>query len=170
MKNKLTHKQTVATNKRTRENAIYKRNQKRGVTELIASMEKWKQTKSDEDYLALLLKIFEAIYEEIEEGGSYRYLIYDRLGLGPDAYQALYPVGMNITNALHELCSSSNDLYAAAELLREYDATDSTGEDSTKKMKCEELLDKLRGVLYGEALGENTPTSHTAAPGWSKMS
>ena len=151
MKSKLTHKQIVAANKRNREDNLYKRNQKRGVAELIASVEKWKQTKSDEAYLALLLKIFEAIYDEIEEGGSYRYLIYDRLGLGPDAYQALYPVGMNITNALFELRSESNDLHAAKELMREHDALLKDSE----LCKTVKMLDKLRNILYGEAWEEN---------------
>lgn len=35
------------------------------------------------------------------DGGSFRYLIYERLGFGPDAYVPLYDAGgMNITNEL----------------------------------------------------------------------
>jgi len=38
------------------------------------------------------------IVEHAREGGSYRYLIYDRLGFGPEAYVPLCSDGMTISN------------------------------------------------------------------------
>jgi hypothetical protein len=42
--------------------------------------------------------VMKHIVEHAEEGGSYRYLIYDRLGFGPDAYGFLCSDGMTISN------------------------------------------------------------------------
>jgi len=43
--------------------------------------------------------VFKHIYEHALTGGSFRYLIYDRLGFGPDAYLPLYEAGgMTISN------------------------------------------------------------------------
>jgi hypothetical protein len=40
----------------------------------------------------------------MKEGGTYRYLIYDRLGFGPEAYTALYVNGgMDLSNACFEI-------------------------------------------------------------------
>ena len=38
------------------------------------------------------------IVEHAKEGGSYRYLIYDRMGFGPEAYAPLCGDGMTISN------------------------------------------------------------------------
>jgi hypothetical protein len=38
------------------------------------------------------------ILEHIKEGGTYRYLIYDRLGFDKDAYSYLLEEGMTISN------------------------------------------------------------------------
>ena len=47
--------------------------------------------------------IFRCMAEQLEEGGSFRYLIYDRMGYGTEAYATLYNAGgMEVTNALHE--------------------------------------------------------------------
>jgi hypothetical protein len=48
--------------------------------------------------LAITLFVMEKIWEHAISGGSYRSLIYDKLGFGTDAYSYLYPVGMNISN------------------------------------------------------------------------
>ncbi len=48
--------------------------------------------------LAITLFVMEKIWEHAVEGGSYRVLIYSRLGFNTDAYSYLYPVGMNISN------------------------------------------------------------------------
>ena len=66
-----------------------------------------------EDYDALVAKydyqtkldiatwVISKIDEHGNSPGSFRYLIYDRLGFGPDAYVPLYEAGgMNITNEL----------------------------------------------------------------------
>lgn len=45
--------------------------------------------------------VISKIDEHGVDGGSFRYLIYNRLGFGPDAYVPLYEAGgMNITNEL----------------------------------------------------------------------
>jgi hypothetical protein len=47
------------------------------------------------DYAAEVLK---AIVDHAKDGGSYRCLIYDRLGFGPDAYGVLLADGMIVSN------------------------------------------------------------------------
>lgn len=45
--------------------------------------------------------VISKIDEHGAEGGSFRYLIYERLGFGPDAYVPIYEAGgMNISNEL----------------------------------------------------------------------
>jgi hypothetical protein len=52
-----------------------------------------------ETKLAVTAWVMKHIVEHAKEGGSYRYLIYDRLGFGPDAYVPLYEAGgMEISN------------------------------------------------------------------------
>jgi len=48
--------------------------------------------------LAVTRWVMRHIVEHAEEGGSYRYLIYDRLDFGPDAYAPLCRDGMTISN------------------------------------------------------------------------
>jgi hypothetical protein len=48
--------------------------------------------------LAITRWVMKHIVEQAEEGGSYRYLIYDRLGFGPDAYAPLCSSGLTISN------------------------------------------------------------------------
>lgn len=49
--------------------------------------------------LAVTAWVFENIMKHAKEGGSFRYLIYDRLGFGMDAYVPLYEAGgMDISN------------------------------------------------------------------------
>ena len=52
-----------------------------------------------ETKLAVTAWVFRNIVEHAKEGGSYRYLIYDRLDFGPDAYVPLFEAGgMEISN------------------------------------------------------------------------
>lgn len=52
-----------------------------------------------ETRLAVAAWVMKAILEHAKEGGSFRYLIYERLGFGPDAYVPLYIAGgMEISN------------------------------------------------------------------------
>lgn len=45
--------------------------------------------------------VFKHMADQLQEGGSFRYLIYTRMGYGPEAYLPLYEAGgMEITNAL----------------------------------------------------------------------
>jgi hypothetical protein len=47
--------------------------------------------------------VMKHIAEHLREGGSYRYLIYDRMGFGPEAYLPLYEAGgLEISNACTE--------------------------------------------------------------------
>ncbi len=48
--------------------------------------------------LAVTQWVMKHIVEHAKEGGSYRYLIYDRLGFGPEAYAPLCSDGMTISN------------------------------------------------------------------------
>lgn len=49
--------------------------------------------------LAVVAWVFKHIVDHATEGGSFRYLIYDRLGFGPEAYVPLYQAGgMTISN------------------------------------------------------------------------
>jgi methionine salvage enolase-phosphatase E1 len=57
----------------------------------------WNETDEDTK-LAITKYVMDRIWEHAIEGGSYRYLIYDRLGFSMAAYTYLYPVGMNISN------------------------------------------------------------------------
>lgn len=53
---------------------------------------------SYEHKLAVTQWVFKHIVEHATEGGSYRYLIYDRLGFGMDAYAPLCSDGLTISN------------------------------------------------------------------------
>jgi hypothetical protein len=48
--------------------------------------------------LAVTKWVMKHIVDHAREGGSYRYLIYDRLGFGPEAYAPLCSDGMTISN------------------------------------------------------------------------
>jgi len=48
--------------------------------------------------LAVTAWVMKAICDHAKRSGSYRYLIYERLGFDFDAYSALYPDGMDISN------------------------------------------------------------------------
>jgi hypothetical protein len=48
--------------------------------------------------LAITQWVFKHIVEHAKSGGSYRYLIYDRLGFSTDAYVPLCDDGMTISN------------------------------------------------------------------------
>lgn len=48
--------------------------------------------------LAVTRWVMKHIVDHAREGGSYRYLIYDRLGFGPDAYVPLCDDGLTISN------------------------------------------------------------------------
>jgi hypothetical protein len=48
--------------------------------------------------LAITRFVMDKIWQHAVEGGSYRVLIYSRLGFDAEAYSYLYPVGMNISN------------------------------------------------------------------------
>jgi len=49
--------------------------------------------------LAVVQWVFRHLVEHAAEGGSYRYLIYERLGFGPEAYAPLCSDGLTISNA-----------------------------------------------------------------------
>ena len=48
--------------------------------------------------LAITQWVFKHIVDHAEDGGSYRYLIYERLGFSTDAYAPLLDDGMTISN------------------------------------------------------------------------
>ena len=67
--------------------------------ELISEQDKAAAELDYNTKLKIVAWVFRKIVEHAREGGSYRYLIYDRLGLEPDAYAVLYEAGgMEISN------------------------------------------------------------------------
>jgi hypothetical protein len=64
---------------------------------------KWDETDYDTKLL-LTAYVFSKIREHIHNPGSYRYLIYDRLGFKTDAYSVLFVNGgMDISNGCHTI-------------------------------------------------------------------
>ena len=53
---------------------------------------------SDDHKLAVTQWVFKHLVEHAKEGGTYRYLIYDRLGFGMEAYAPLCSDGLTISN------------------------------------------------------------------------
>lgn len=63
-----------------------------------------------ETRLAVAAWVFKAIVDHATDGGSFRYLIYERLGFGPDAYMPLYLAGgMTISNEFDMTGESDDD-------------------------------------------------------------
>ena len=56
------------------------------------------ETCDNEMKIAITRWVMRNIVEHALEGGSYRYLIYDRLGFGPEAYAPLCGDGLTISN------------------------------------------------------------------------
>lgn len=55
-----------------------------------------------ETRLAVVAWAMQHIVEHARDGGTFRYLIYERLGFGPEAYVPLYQAGgMEISNEFH---------------------------------------------------------------------
>ena len=52
----------------------------------------------DETKIAVTRWVFKHVVNHAKDGGSYRYLIYDRLGFGMEAYVPLCEDGMTISN------------------------------------------------------------------------
>ena len=67
----------------------------------VSAIDVWNEM-TYEQKLASTSIIFKAIYEHIKDGGTYRYLIYDRIGLNSDAYMLLLSEGMSISNYISE--------------------------------------------------------------------
>jgi len=71
------------------------------------------------EHVAWVLK---HVADHLKEGGTFRYLIYDRMGYGPEAYLPLYEAGgMAISNAFCELkeLRSANDKAHGRETAKE---------------------------------------------------
>jgi len=83
-------------------NMFYGTHREIGLKQLIKR--KWKKTKkvwnslTYEQRIAATVYVFQKVCEHARSGGTYRYLIYDRLGFDLDAYTVLYPEGMLISN------------------------------------------------------------------------
>ena len=69
--------------------------------------------------LDIVAEVFEAVVDNATEGGSFRYLIYDRLGFDLDAYMPLYLAGgMTITNEFVIMEASPQDAEIAERLTK----------------------------------------------------
>lgn len=53
--------------------------------------------------LAITRWVMKHIADHVKQPGSYRYLIYDRMGFGPDAYRPLLDDGMFISNEISDM-------------------------------------------------------------------
>ena len=62
-----------------------------------------KTRESDPERLRIAVDVFEAIREHMREGGTYRHLIYGRLGFGMDAYGTLQAAGaLDVSNFIYD--------------------------------------------------------------------
>jgi hypothetical protein len=66
--------------------------------ELDDDMAKLADECDSETKIAVTQWVMKHIVEHAHDGGSFRYLIYDRLGFGPEAYVPLCSFGMTISN------------------------------------------------------------------------
>ena len=66
--------------------------------EAEASLDKMAEECPHDVKIAVVRWAMRHIVEHAKEGGSYRYLIYDRMGFGPDAYGPLCNDGIIISN------------------------------------------------------------------------
>ena len=78
------------------------------MTEETIPQEVWDKLTDDQKLCATIV-VFDAIKSHINEGGTYRYLIYDRLGFKPDAYINLLSSGMYISNFIHNARKQNED-------------------------------------------------------------
>ena len=88
------------------------------------NLEKLAEECPHEVKLAVTQWIFKNLVEHAREGGSYRYLIYDRLDFGPEAYVPLCADGLTISNEFDlELkpniikCLEANDIEGAKRIV-----------------------------------------------------
>jgi len=66
--------------------------------------EELREKRAQKDRLEIIAEVFAHLRAHLDEGGTFRYLIYDRLGLGPESYAELYGAGgMRISNAFCRL-------------------------------------------------------------------
>lgn len=86
----------------------------------IANNKRLSAALTADDRLGWTALVFEALVDHAREGGSYRYLIYDRLGFDAGAYAVLYTAGgMTISNDFVITEADPADQQLAARL-REY--------------------------------------------------
>lgn len=109
-----------------------------------------------ETRLAVTQWVMNAIVDHAQEGGTFRYLIYDRLGFGPEAYVPLCGPGMTISNEF--------DLNARDQLIKAWQS----GEEA--KMRAALDLCDEPGCFNRVSCGTPTPTGyrstcHTHYPG-----
>ena len=70
-------------------------------SDLLDPKDVWNDLTNDQRIAATMI-VFEKIREHIEKGGTYRYLIYNRLRFGYDAYVPLYSSGgLTISNFIN---------------------------------------------------------------------
>ena len=75
----------------------------------LFSLEEILDEVSDEHKLAVTQWVFKHLVEHAKEGVTYRYLIYDRLGFGPEAYVPLCSDGMVISNEFNLVDTNKDD-------------------------------------------------------------
>lgn len=108
--------------------------------EANAQMDEMAEECPSELKLAVTRWVMKHIVDHAKEGGSYRYLIYDRLGFGPEAYVPLLDDGMFISN--------------------EFDVEQI---NKIKTIVKEQKIDSLKEVLY---LCDEPGCYDSASSGW----
>ena len=74
---------------------------------------------SEEERIAVAAQVFQAIVDHAREGGTFRYLIYDRLGFSPEAYLPLYCAGgMHISDNF----VLTDEVEAMPEILQDFES------------------------------------------------
>jgi hypothetical protein len=103
--------------------------------------------------------VLRRIHEHLKQPGSFRYLIYDRMGYGPRAYLPLYYAGgMEISNAFVEV----EDLRDRVKMLSAAlgDAIACCRDDDKEVIINDERLDAWKAALHGP----NTTHQRMARP------
>lgn len=103
--------------------------------------------------LAVVQWAMKHIVDHAREGGSYRYLIYDRLGFGMDAYGALLDDGMTISNEFDlGLMDNVQELFKTV-------LNDEEGDYDLIKFKVEKMKEKF-------AICDEPGCSNRVCSGW----
>jgi hypothetical protein len=93
--------------------------------------------------------VFKKLCEHMKEGGTFRYLIYDRMGFDDDAYLPLYSAGgLALSNAFDELAESKQEFKSTPGGWIDWSAFKGRHPEVFRRMsKCHQYTpDKVEGI------------------------